>query len=228
MKIMLDCSPAKILEYRERYAEDFWQLRTPLTGYARAVGIPYGLDNGCFAGALDRATWDRLLEEAEEDAPVFACLPDVVGDARRTVELFKYFTRHTNGIPRALVLQNGIEHVDIPWDDVAAVFIGGDNAFKISAVAFRIAGVAKMLGKWVHVGRVNTAARMRNWLDVADSGDGSGMSRFDHMLEDVLLMKRGEHPQHAMTGLIPPPPVDRWDEIDALFDPNGGYFRSVK
>lgn len=198
MKIMLDCSPAKIAEYRARFGEDFWQLRTPLTRYARAPGVPYGLDNGCFAGELLRETWDRMLEEAETDAPVFACLPDVVGDARRTVELFKYFTRHTNGIPRALVLQNGIEHVDIPWDDTAAVFIGGDNAFKISPVAIRIAKVAKMLGKWVHVGRVNTANRVRNWMGLADSIDGSGMSQFDHMLIDTLSLIRGEHPQHAM------------------------------
>jgi hypothetical protein len=199
MKIMLDCSPAKIAEYRERYGDVIWHLRTPLTRYARAPGIPYGLDNGCFAGELDRATWDRMLEEAEIDAPVFACLPDVVGDARRTVELFKYFTRHTNGIPRALVLQNGIEDVDIPWDDTAAVFIGGDDAFKISPVAIRIAKVAKMLGKWVHVGRVNTAKRVRNWRGLADSIDGTGMSRYDHMLEDALAEIQGRHPQHSIT-----------------------------
>jgi hypothetical protein len=197
VKIMLDCSPAKITDYRERYREDFWQLRTPLTNYARAEGIPYGLDNGCFK-AFDRPAWDRLLEQAETDAPVFACLPDVVGDAQRTVELFKYFTRHTNGIPRALVLQNGIEHVDIPWDDTAAVFVGGDDIFKISPVAIRIAKVAKMLGKWVHVGRVNTAKRVRNWKGLADSIDGSGMSRYDHMLEDVLAQIKGEHPQQVM------------------------------
>lgn len=198
MKVMLDCSPAKIMAYRERYGDVIWQLRTPLTRYARAVGVPYGLDNGCFGGELDRKTWDRLLEEANFDAPIFACLPDVVGDARRTVELFRYFTRYTNGIPRALVLQNGIEHVDIPWDDVAAVFIGGDDAFKISPVAIRIAKVAKMLGKWVHVGRVNTARRLGNWRELGDSCDGSGMSRFDHMLEDVLLAINGEHPQQAL------------------------------
>jgi hypothetical protein len=55
-----------------------------------------------------------------------------------------------------------------------------------------------MLGKWVHVGRINTASRVRNWLGLADSCDGSGMSRFDHMLEDVLAAIAGEHPQTAM------------------------------
>ena len=198
MKVMLDCSPAKIMEYRERYGDVIWQLRTPLTNYARAKGIPYGLDNGCFK-TFDRAAWDRLLEQAEEDAPVFACLPDVVGDAQRTVELFTYFKSHTNGIPRALVLQNGIEYATIPWDDLAAVFIGGDDAFKICPIAIRAAKVAKMLGKWVHVGRVNTAKRVRNWIGIADSIDGSGMSRYDHMLEDVLSQIQGKHPQHSIT-----------------------------
>lgn len=199
MKIMLDCSPAKILEYRERYHEDFWQLRTPLTGYARAASIPYGLDNGCYK-VFHRQAWDRLLEEAEEDAPVFACLPDIVGDAQRTVELFQAYKSHTNGIPRALVLQNGIEHTTIPWDDMAAVFIGGDDAFKTSAVTFGAAKTAKMLGKWVHVGRVNTVRRLRHWIGLADSIDGSGISQYDHMLEDVLHELRGDHPQGQFFG----------------------------
>lgn len=202
MKIMLDCSPAKILEYRQRYQEDFWQLRTPLTSYSRAASvhgpIPYGLDNGCFKD-FDRAAWDRLLEEAELDLPVFVCLPDVVGDAQRTAELFTYFKAHTNGLPRALVLQDGIEHVTIPWDDLAAVFIGGSDAFKFSAIAARAARTAKMLGKWVHVGRVNTPRRVRNWKALADSIDGSGISRYDHMLEEVLAEIRDEHPQQPMT-----------------------------
>lgn len=198
MKIMLDCSPAKITEYRERYGDVIWQLRTPLTSYARAPDVPYGLDNGCFK-TFDRQEWDRLLEQAEIDSPVFACLPDVVCDAQRTIELFHYFKSHTNGIPRALVLQNGVEHTFIPWDDVAAVFVGGDDEFKFSPIAIRAARTAKMLGKWVHVGRVNTAKRVRNWIGLADSIDGSGMSRYDHMLEDVLATIKDEHPQHSIT-----------------------------
>jgi hypothetical protein len=193
---MLDCSPAKIADYTERYGFEFWQLRTPLTNYARAP-VPYGLDNGCFA-KFERAAWERLLEQAEEDAPVFACLPDIVGDAQRTVELFEHFRLFTNGIPRALVLQDGIEHATINWDALSAVFVGGSDDFKTSPIAIRAAKTAKMLGKWVHVGRVNTAKRVRNWVGLADSIDGSGISRYDHMLEDVLATIRGEHPQHEL------------------------------
>lgn len=194
MKIMLDCSPAKIFEYRERYDYDFWQLRTPLTAYARAEGIPYGLDNGCFT-KFDEPTWKRLLHEARDDKPVFATLPDVVGSAQRTIELFKQFRVLVFGLPRALVLQDGIENVEIEWHTLDAVFIGGSDAFKISKEAFQAAKAAKIMKKWVHVGRVNTAARVEQWIDLADSIDGSGISRYDHMLENVMNAISRKNPQ---------------------------------
>lgn len=197
MKIMLDCSPAKITAYRERFGYDFWQLRTPLTRYARLENVPYGLDNGCFA-RFDRKTWERLLDDAETDRPVFACLPDIVGDARRTLELFDAFKLQTNGLPRALVLQDGIGRHRIPWDDLAAIFIGGSDDFKYSSEAVNAARTAKILGKWVHVGRVNTASRVRNWAEFCDSLDGSGISQYDHMLIDVMKEIDGQHPQSQL------------------------------
>lgn len=192
---MLDVSPAKLLAYRAKYGADLWQLRTPLTKYARAAGIPYGLDNGLFAGVLRRATWERMLDEADVDRPVFVALPDVVGDAQRTAELFEQFWTRTQELPRALVLQDGIGSVPIPWSDIVAVFIGGSDAFKTSREAFAAARTAKILGKWVHVGRVNTASRVQAWAGIADSCDGSGVARFDHMLEDVLEAIADKHPQ---------------------------------
>ncbi|MGH8258540.1 MAG: hypothetical protein ACREUG_02490 [Steroidobacteraceae bacterium] len=38
-----------------------------------------------------------------------------------------------------------------------------------------------------------------DWLGLADSIDGSGISRYDHMLEDVLAQMTGEHPQQELT-----------------------------
>jgi hypothetical protein len=184
MKIMLDCSPKKIHAYRERYGVDLWQLRTPLTRYSLS-GLPYGLDNGCFK-RFDQKTWERLLNEAEDSVPKFVCLPDIVGDAVRTLDLFDVFESKTNGLPRALVLQDGIGNHRIPWDKIAAVFVGGSDAFKTSREAMNVCRTAQMLGKWIHVGRVNTASRVAYWKGIADSLDGSGISRFDHMLEDVI------------------------------------------
>lgn len=196
MKIMLDLSPKQIAEYSEKYSYDFWQLRTPLTNY-RLSGRPYGLDNGCFK-TFNRKAWERLLREAETARPIFVCLPDMVGDARRTLDLFEVFDRQCNGLPKALVLQDGIGQYPIPWEKIEAVFVGGSDQFKISTEAINACRTAKMLDKWVHVGRVNAAARALGWNGLADSIDGSGMSRFDHMLEDVLSAIRGDHPQHEM------------------------------
>ena len=195
-EIMLDQSPAVIREKRKQFDFQFWQLRTPLTRYAIEGVYPYGLDNGCFSGALP-AAWDRQLDDARDCRPVFVCLPDVVGSARRTMDLFTHFERKTNGLPRALVLQDGIGDVGIPWSLIDAVFIGGTDRFKLSDEAFAGARCARMLGKWVHVGRVNEIKRLSAWIDLADSIDGSGISKYDHMLKEVVEVIRAEHPQGA-------------------------------
>lgn len=204
MKILLDCSPRKIAEYGRRYGYEFGQLRTPLTNYALAPApVEWAADNGFFAQP-DVPAWLRWVDRFDENRerrPLFVTLPDIVGDAQRTLELFRYFQLRTNELPRALVLQDGIESVTIPWDALAAVFVGGSDAFKCSPQAMAAARTAKMLGRWVHVGRVNTAARVRNWIGLADSLDGSGISRYDHMLEDVLAAIRDEHPQQALPGV---------------------------
>ena len=198
MKIMLDNSPEQIKEKSLKFNHEFWQLRTPLTKYAiNDSGRPYGLDNGCFARFKEHA-WNRLLQEAEAKRPVFVCLPDIVGDARRTLDLFDMFERKTNGLPRALVLQDGIGQHAIPWNKIDAIFIGGTDEFKISPEAINAAKAARMLHKWIHVGRVNTVSRVNNWIDLADSIDGSGISRFDDRLQDVLTAIQRAHPQCAM------------------------------
>jgi hypothetical protein len=196
MKVLLDLSPAQIADRAERFHEDFWQLRTPLTRNALA-GCPYALDNGCFSGKLPKA-WGRMLDEAHEVRPLWVTLPDVVGDARRTLELFARFEDRAQGLPKALVLQDGIGNLPIPWDRISAVFIGGSDEFKVSREAKAAATAARMLGKLVHVGRVNTAARVRDWLGLADSIDGSGISRYDHMLADVLAAISGKSPQSSL------------------------------
>jgi hypothetical protein len=198
MEIMLDLSPKRIRELRAEHEFQFWQLRTPLTRNQIEGVYPYGLDNGCFSGDLP-ACWPRLLDEAKECRPVFVCLPDIVGSARRTMDLFHVFERATNGLPRALVLQDGIADVEIPWALISAVFIGGSDAFKVSSEAFAAAKCARMLGKWVHVGRVNTARRVRDWLGIADSIDGSGISRDPRgtqLSEVVEAIRREEQKQH--------------------------------
>lgn len=193
MKIMIDNSPAMIKQKTDKFQEDLWQLRTPLTNYNLA-GVPYGLDNGCFS-RFPRAAWERLINDAKTNVPVFICLPDIVGDARRTLDLFNVFSKQLDGQPKALVLQDGIGNFEIPWHEIDAVFVGGSDLFKISPEAINACKCAKMLNKWVHVGRVNTPERVNNWIGLADSIDGSGISRYDHMLKNVIEAIRGVNHQ---------------------------------
>jgi hypothetical protein len=192
MKIMLDNSEKRILEREEKYDMTFWQLQTPLS--RRKIIRPYGLDNGCFA-RFEENTWNRQVEEAERTEPKFVCLPDIVGDARRTLELFELFKTKTIGVHRALVLQDGIGNFNIPWNELSAVFVGGSDNFKIAPECINACKTAKILGKWVHVGRVNTSGRLQNWLDLGDSLDGSGISQYDKMLEDLLTLINAENKQ---------------------------------
>lgn len=200
MKILLDCSPAKIESYSKRYNYNFGQLRTPLTAYAQA-NVLWGLDNGCFS-KFEEKTWRRLLLEAKamevNKQPEFVCSPDIVGDARRTLELFDIFYDQICPLKTCLVLQDGIGQFSIDWNKVDAVFVGGSDQFKISQEAMAAAKTAKILCKWVHVGRVNTADRVKNWIGVADSIDGSGISKYDHMLEAVLREISGDVPQATL------------------------------
>lgn len=200
MRIMLDASPGKIEEYRERYSYPFGQFRTPLTNYALAdEPIPWCADNGMFT-RRDIPKWRKWVDrfnENRERRPLFVTLPDIVGNARRTIELFHMFKRDLNELPRCLVLQNGINQCEIPWPELRAVFIGGDDAFKKSSEAFQAAETAKMLGLHVHVGRVNSVDRYNDWAEIADTCDGTGMI-YDHMLEALLCAAAGSHPQQVL------------------------------
>jgi hypothetical protein len=78
------------------------------------------------------------------------------------------------GFPVALALQNGAEHLDLPWDDIDAVFIAGDTAWKLSLAAKRLMDIASTRGKWVHFARVNSGKRLRYATGAgADSSDGT-------------------------------------------------------
>lgn len=164
------------------------QLLTPLTRYRlRDTSRPWAIDNGGFK-RLDIAAFDALLaREAHHKADcLFVCAPDIVGSAQRTLELFERWLPKLEGWPVALVCQDGQEALPIPWDDIAAVFIGGSTNWKCSQHVEQIIRTAKILGKWVHAGRVNDPQRWLHFerLDV-DSCDGTGLARYSHMRRAV-------------------------------------------
>jgi hypothetical protein len=165
------------------------QLLTPLTQFRRQDPLAhFAIDNGAFS-RFDMTAFYALHDREWESRSLcrFVAVPDVVGSARRTLECFQYWCHRLPGWKLALVAQDGQENLDIPWNQIDAIFIGGTTRFKLSEAAADIVKAGKIQGKWVHAGRVNTPARFEYFETLGtDSIDGTGLSRFTHMREALL------------------------------------------
>jgi len=165
-------------------------LVTPQTGDSRsrvfAVTNIWAADNDCFKG-LDRPAYERMLAawQGAKPGPLWFNAPDVVADARTTLERFEEWEPilHRMGFPVALTLQDGQENLPVPWNRLEAVFVGGSTRWKLSMDAARLCQEAKRRGKWVHAGRVNSLRRMELMARAGvDSIDGSGFSRWKKLI----------------------------------------------
>jgi hypothetical protein len=159
------------------------------------------VDNAAFSRPDDDKFWRLCINSWAMDRhcpPLWVAVPDVVGDHRATLASFDwwraYWLEEIGRIPfpLAFVLQNGCCADEIPWDDIAAVFVGGDNEFKLRQSADLI-GEAKHRGKAVHIGRVNTHRRLRYAYDLGgDTVDGTAYSMFSEThLERALRYVAG-------------------------------------
>lgn len=144
----------------------------------RLAAFSWGLDNQCFTKgeAFDFDKYLHLLKRSRgyPGRCLFATVPDVVGDATRTHERWLQYqpAMHDLGIPLAYVTQDGL--TELPNVDFACLFIGGTTQYKLSQTTVRLVAEAKSKGKWVHMGRVNTAIRMSHAYKIGvDSIDGT-------------------------------------------------------
>jgi len=77
------------------------------------------------------------------------------------------------------VLQDGATPESVPWDELAAVFVGASTRWKLSRSAELLIRMARSRGLWTHVGRVNTMGRLARVEAMgAHSIDGSQFSRW--------------------------------------------------
>lgn len=164
------------------------QLFTPLTRFKPQDETGrFAIDNGAFS-RFDANAFESLLarEYHRKDLCRFVAVPDVVGSARRTLEVFDNWYDKLCMWPLALVAQDGQEDLEIPWKLIDAVFIGGTTKWKLSTQAAAIVKAANAMGTWVHVGRINTPGRFEYFEKLgADSMDGTGLSRYSWMREAI-------------------------------------------
>jgi hypothetical protein len=162
------------------------ELLTP-HGRHKYRGGRYAIDNGAFA-KFNAGYFLALLERQKTHIEQcrWVAVPDVVGSARRTLEVWQHWYRTLRPWNLAFVCQDGQESLPIPWSDCVAVFIGGSTEWKLGIHARHIIKAAQAIGKWIHVGRVNTPGRFEYFEDLgADSIDGTGLARFSHMREQI-------------------------------------------
>ena len=171
-------------------SEDIGFLVTPSGGHLPGTVLAnckrWAADNDCFNG-FDEPAYVKMLERwrGVQPGPWWISVPDVVADAAATMQRFEEWEPkiHAMGFPVALVAQDGLESMVVPWSRFEALFIGGSTEFKLSDDVRALCAEAKMRGKLVHMGRVNTLRRMETaarWG--VDSIDGSGFSRWKKLI----------------------------------------------
>lgn len=173
------------------------QIFTPDSRHkAKRPEAMFCIDNGAFSRFMADSFASLLeRERPRRDLCRFVAVPDVVGSAIRTSEVFGNWKSRLAGWNLAYVCQDGQESIPIPWGDIAAIFIGGSTEWKLGKHAAHCIKAGLAIGKWVHVGRVNTPGRFEYFRDLgADSIDGTGLSRYSHMRTAI-------HENHTMPAL---------------------------
>lgn len=183
MILLVNGSPKNISRYAHSgFDAHLGWLTQPRSGnQVWTYGGPWACDNGAFSGFNAKAFERMLTTVCGRPGLLWVVAPDVVGDHEATVALWRKWLAKLNAycVPKAFVLQNGCGPEDPPWDELDAVFVGGDDDYKLGPVAAAIVRKAKSLGKLAHMGRVNSAKRIAYAHSIGcDSVDGTSMSRF--------------------------------------------------
>lgn len=148
----------------------------------------WAADTGCFSSRTPFRL-DVYLSWLVELLPyratcLFATAPDVVpmniADENQAAALTWARAQYTLpvlralGFPAAYVAQNGLERMNVPWEAFDVLFIGGTTTWKLSGQVEQLVGEAKRRGRYVHMGRVNSAKRLRYAYEIGcDSTDGT-------------------------------------------------------
>lgn len=166
-----------------RFPDQFGFITSPLIGRCGSAisrirkGYPWICDNGAFKDNFDPDLFFDFLQglRSHQESCLFAVCPDKYLQADKTLEMFDQYAPRIRemGFPVAFVAQDGQENLPFP-DSFDALFVGGSDPWKMSPKGSRIIKQAQKLGKWIHIGRVNSRKRIRYFsLLNVDSFDGT-------------------------------------------------------
>jgi len=163
-----------------------WRLLISATGQLRTEGMRYALDNGAWTAFQQGQPFDedafvvavdRLGERAD-----WVVLPDIVEGGLASLEYSLTWLERLRGMPSRLLIavQNGMQVQDVAsfLSPAVGIFVGGSTQWK-EETAQAWGSLARRRHCYLHVGRVNSARRIRICAAAgADSFDGTSVSRY--------------------------------------------------
>ena len=174
-----------------------WRLLVSARGAWRTERFPYAIDNGAWTAyqrgeAFDESAFLGVLEQLGCGAD-WIVVPDIVCGGLESLRFSEAWLPRLDAYPRLLVaVQDGITPEDIAplLTRRIGLFVGGSTTWKERSVP-AWADLALRKDCWLHVGRVNTARRLRICqLAGATSVDGSGPSRYSRCLGRLETVRR--------------------------------------
>ncbi len=189
-----------------------WHLLVSASGVHRTEGFRFAIDNGAWTAHAKREPWDldafrRCLErfcdvEPRAPYPEFIVAPDIVAGGlssfARSVTYLLDLERYIR-CPILIPVQDGMTpELMRPWlDEWVGIFVGGSTAWKLATLP-AWGRLARETDCYLHVGRVNSAKRIRLCADAgAHSFDGTAASRF------ALALPRLEAARAAVSAQLP-------------------------
>jgi hypothetical protein len=195
MILLVHNSPATLAAHRH---PSLGVLSSPRRFYRDVEGWSWAADNDAYSD-WDEARYLAMLGEAARlDGCLFVTAPDVVGDWEDTFDLFELWQPALAELelPVGYVIQDGQPADWVPWDRLAALFVGGGDEFKMGERARALVREANLRGLWTHMGRVNGHRRLRYAKAIGcDSVDGTSLSWFRDRWLDVFLDHAAQPPQ---------------------------------
>lgn len=165
-----------------------WRLLVNAQGVWRHEGFQYAIDNGAWtshkAGIPFNDTLFKGVIEKLGSGADWVVLPDVVEDAASTARLTEKWIERVKS-PSLAVIQDGAceRELESYMGHVYGYFLGGSTAYKESTLS-KWAAWCQEREKYFHVGRVNTARRLKLCIAAAaDSCDGTSASVFAETIQ---------------------------------------------
>lgn len=164
-----------------------WRILLTPDNPTPRVGLRHAVDNGAWGAfqkqtPFDAGAFTELVERAGAQAD-FVIVPDIVAGGMESLKfslLWLPKLRHIRSL--LLPVQDGMDVADVSkvlhaWPNLG-IFLGGSTEWKLKTM-YGWGMLAAALNRHYHVGRVNTARRIRLAAEAgADSFDGTSATMF--------------------------------------------------